>query len=88
MLRSRATRFHRETLTGLVLTKWRSRTARLAEMATKAAYFAQSSDQISKSSVFDLWRQNASLLTRERRLVEVHDFNVRHNWWELWKKQT
>lgn len=87
MLASRARRFHRETLTGLALVRWRSRQIRVVAMNREAEDIAGARKVALVRFALERWWRNAILLGRERSFADRHDTDVRRNWWLLWRKQ-
>lgn len=88
MLKSRAHRFHRETLTGLAIVRWKAKHARVVAMHRTADEIVLGRDAALVHSSLQRWWINASLLGRERSLAERNASDIRRNWWLLWKKQT
>ncbi|KAK4690245.1 protein SFI1, partial [Phenoliferia sp. Uapishka_3] len=88
MLSTRATRFHRETLTGLALLRWKSQYSRRLAISSMADELALEHQSSLLSSVLNLWRNNTALLIRERELVGRVEEDMKRNWWRLWRKKT
>ena len=88
MLSARASRFHRETLTLRALDRWKQRHAGQLKINSLADELVQRNQVGIRQIIFDRWHWRASLLGRERRLVQSVEVNTAWHWWQIWRKQT